>query len=421
MKLKFKLKLIAIYILLCVLCPWLAMSCNRGYVEKQQDQRPTFSVWNFDHMLQVRESLKKGKNTYRIPYQKLIKEAEQILGLPATSVMDKPDEKVAKSGDKHDFISVGKYCWPNPDTPDGMPWIQRDGYINVENFKKDDAVRLDKMCGNMWKLSIAYFFSGDERFAQKAVELVRVWFIDPETKMNPHFTYAQVIPGNDNDMGHFPGVIFGRVFINVLSGLCFTQSSPVYTKEFDTEIKKWFAEYSHWLTTSEFGKKESKTTNNHSIAYDQQLLAIALFAGDDATARRIVSDFHPVRIFPQVEPDGKMPRELARTRGLGYSAYNVKHMLEVCEMATMINPDLYNITSADGRCISKAIEYIAQFPGKKLEDFAPYKQIADWDKSIDEICWIVKWADKYDSSKGYGKVVEKYSGELADHVNNLLY
>jgi hypothetical protein len=270
-------------------------------------------------------------------------------------------------------------------------------------------------------LSQAYFFSGDERFARKAVELAHVWFIDPATRMNPHFLYAQVIPGNDNDKGHFPGIIFGRTYINLLSGLNLVKSSPAYTNEFDLGMKKWFAEYTNWLLTSDFGKKEGKATNNHSIAYDEQLLAVALFVGDEPSARKIIADFHPLRIFKQVEPDGKMPRELARTRGLGYSAFNVKHMLEVCEMATLINPDLYGVVSDDGRCISKAVAYLAQFPGKTVEEFAPYKQIADWGKCIDEICWIAKWADKYEPGKEYGELFRKHAGRLADHVDNLLY
>ena len=389
--------------------------------QQQSSQRPALSVWNFDHMLQARESLKKGDKTYQLPYETLMKEAENALKRPPTSVMDKPDDKVARSGDKHDFVSVGKYCWPNPNTPNGMPWIQRDGYINHDNFKKDDAVRQDKMVTDVARLSQAYFFSGDERFAKKAIELARVWFVDPATRMTPHFLYAQVIPGNDNDMGHFPGIIFGRVYISLLSGLNLVKGSTAYTSDFDAGIKKWFAEYTNWLLTSDFGKKEGRTTNNHSIAYDQQLLAVALFFGDEASARKIIADFHRVRIFKQVEPDGKMPRELARTLGLGYSAFNVKHMLELCEMATMINPDLYGITSDDGRCMSKAVEYIAQFPGKTVEDFAPYKQIAGWDKCIEEICWIVKWADKYEPAKGYGRLFQKYAAGLTHHVNNLLY
>lgn len=388
---------------------------------RKADHLPVVSVWNFDHMVLARESLQKGEPTFRAPYNQLIHDAEQILGEPATSVMDKPDNKVAKSGDKHDFISVSKYCWPNPKTPDGMPWVYIDGIINVENFSKDDAVRQDKMCNNVVKLSLAWFFSQDDRFAIKALELTRVWFIDPSTRMNPHLIYAQVIPGTDNDMGHPAGIIFGRVYINVLAGLSLIKNSPRYNKDFDTGIKKWFAEYADWLTKSEPGIKEGQMTNNHSIAYDEQLLASAQLTGDEVTARRIVNEFMTKRVFPQVEPDGSQPRELKRNRALGYSAFNVKHMLEICEMARQINPSLYTEKSADGRCIGQAIDFIAAYLGKTVTDFAPYQQIEDWDKSLDEISWIVKWADKYDPEKKYQALFQKFKSSSPDNMNYLLY
>lgn len=392
-----------------------------GDVKNKPGKKPAVMVWNYDHMVDVRRSLDKGKSTYRIPYNRLIKEAERLLGKKATSVTDKPDHKMAKSGDKHDFISVSKYCWPNPNTPDGMPWVYIDGVINEENFSKDDAVRQDTMCSNVTKLCLAYFYSRDNRFAEKAMELARVWFIDPATRMNPHLTYAQVIPGVDNNMGHPPGIIFGRVYINVLSGLSLIRNSPVYTKDFDEGIKQWFSEYSHWLTTSEAGITEGNFPNNHSIAYDEQLLASALFRGDEETARQIVTNFFPQRVAKQVEPDGRMPHELSRNRALGYSAFNVMHLLEICAMARDIHPRLYKQKTNDGRCIGVSIDFLASYLGKTVDEFAPYKQIDDWDKSMNEICWIVKWAHTYDRSKNFDKMFRTHLKNDGSHMNYLLY
>lgn len=392
-----------------------------GLMTPGPDTRPVVSIWNYDHMVEVRRSLRQGSNRYAEPYHRLLRESEAILLERPTSVMDKPDEKVAKSKDKHDFISVGKYAWPNPNTPDGMPWVQRDGYINVDNFRKDDAVRLDKMTSRVSKLCMAYFFSDDRRFAQKAAELVRVWFIDTATRMNPNLTYAQVIPGHDNNMGHVAGVIFGRTLVNVLAGLALIQNAAAYTSDIDQGVKRWFSEYATWLTTSGPGTGEGRTTNNHSVAYDEQLIAIALFEGDTASVRRLTEEFHLKRVFRQVGPDGKMPRELARTRALGYSIYNVKNMLDICEMVKGITPSFYDIKSADGRSIGAAIDYIVKYLGKKESDFRPYQQVADWDKCMDDLCWIVKRASRNDKSKNYDALFKKYAIRVSGNINHLLY
>src|SRR5262245_11940190 len=46
------------------------------------------------------------------------------------SVMDK--QMLPPSGDKHDYMSMGTYWWPNPNTANGLPYIRRDGERNPE-------------------------------------------------------------------------------------------------------------------------------------------------------------------------------------------------------------------------------------------------------------------------------------------------
>jgi hypothetical protein len=58
----------------------------------------------------------------------LIKQADQALRTPASSVMDK--EATPPSGDKHDYMSVGPYWWPDPSNPDGLLYIRKDGETN---------------------------------------------------------------------------------------------------------------------------------------------------------------------------------------------------------------------------------------------------------------------------------------------------
>ena len=55
----------------------------------------------------------------------LQKKKPELLAIPLQNVVD-GKKLVAPSGDKHDYISVGTYWWPNPDTSDGLPYIRRD-------------------------------------------------------------------------------------------------------------------------------------------------------------------------------------------------------------------------------------------------------------------------------------------------------
>lgn len=401
-------------------CVAFVFANESGITSGKKNRRPHAMLWNYENMLLIKQQLNDGDPTYRTPYNQLLKDANAVLNRKSPSVMDKPDDCVAISGDKHDFITVGKYSWPNPDTPDGRPWFQKDGVRNP-NYIKYDATYQVQMCKNVKQLSVAYFFSEEEKYAQKAIEGIKVWFLNPETRMNPHLLYAQVIPGNDGDMGHAAGIIEGRLFVDVLSAVGLLKSSPSYTKKTDAALKAWFKEFYLWLTTSKPGIQESKTRNNHAVAYDQLLISISLFLEDHDTAMRLINDLHPKRLYKQIEPDGKMPLELKRSLGHSYSEYNLIHMLEICEMAKPLVPDLYSRTSEDGRNIGKALDFLATYQGKTLEEFAPYQQISGWDNSQQQVCWLLYRARQFDPEKNYEEIFRKYWKEKPGHINLLIY
>ena len=55
--------------------------------------------------------------TYAPSIKTLMKEADKAMNLTPPSVMDK--SMTASSGDKHDYMSMGPYWWPDPSKPDG--------------------------------------------------------------------------------------------------------------------------------------------------------------------------------------------------------------------------------------------------------------------------------------------------------------
>ena len=57
--------------------------------------------------------------TYAPASKTLMKEADKAMNLTPPSVMDK--SMTASSGDKHDYMSMGPYWWPDPSKPDGTP------------------------------------------------------------------------------------------------------------------------------------------------------------------------------------------------------------------------------------------------------------------------------------------------------------
>ncbi|MCU0469106.1 MAG: alginate lyase family protein, partial [Arcicella sp.] len=58
-------------------------------------------------------------------------------------------KQVPPSGDKHDYMSMGPYWWPDPTKPNGLPYIRKDGQVNPEYHDITDTEELDDMAADV--------------------------------------------------------------------------------------------------------------------------------------------------------------------------------------------------------------------------------------------------------------------------------
>lgn len=195
----------------------------------------------------------------------LLRQADRALTLDIVPVTDKTI--LAASGDPHDYVSMGPYWWPDPEKPDGLPYIRRDGERNPES-ERLDRPKMNTLVGTVRPLTLARYFTGDERYAARAVHNLRVWFLDEETRMNPHFEYAQMIPGHNGGRGRAAGLIDGYSFVPVTDCIRLLEGSESMTAADATGLREWFSRLVDWMTGSEIGIAKYEATNNHGLAYD---------------------------------------------------------------------------------------------------------------------------------------------------------
>lgn len=360
--------------------------------------------WDYSWMKQVKQELNKGEKTFLPAFNQLLKEADEALAGGVYSVTFK--NLVPPSGSKNDYMSMGPYWWPDPEKPDGLPYIRRDGEINPERENLDSAQK-SKMTNAVRNLSLAWFFSGKEEYAEKAAELLRVWFLEPETLMNPHLNYGQSIPGRTE--GRFIGIIDGRSFAELVDAIALLETSGALTKEEKTGLRNWFEAYFAWLTTSQFGKEEDDYKNNHSVAYDVQACGIAYFLGKEEYVRQKVSEVPQRRIDPMIEEDGSQPHELIRTKAFGYSVSNLRNFFDTGELGLKAGVDIFSYTNPKGGSLQKALDYLIGFIDREQE--WPYEQISGWEGTENNLGLLVRRAARIYENQDYQNLWENTFSE----------
>ncbi|MCC6734981.1 MAG: alginate lyase family protein [Bauldia sp.] len=285
--------------------------------------------------------------------------AEAALASGPYSVLDKTS--VAPSGDRQDYWHPAPYWWPNPATADGLPYVRRDGervpgtILYEPGSEAYDRTRLQRMFDETTILSLAFRATGDVRYGVHAARLVRTWFVDPGTRMNPHLAFAQVHPGHSEITGF--GVIEMKDLYFLLDAVRILERAGAMDAAATAAFRAWLEEYLVWLRTSPQGTAERPGRNNHGTCYDLQLGAIAAWLGDVPVLLEMLRRVRS-RLLDQFAADGSQPEELKRTQSQHYAAFNLQSWLNLARLAESCGVDLFAFEGKDGRSLRRGLDWL---------------------------------------------------------------
>ncbi len=301
-------------------------------------------------------------------FKNLKNDANLAMLFQPVSVTSKQDAPIG--GSKHDFVSIGRYWWPNPKTKNKLPYIRRDGYVNPEFYTYRDKTNLNGMMSAVEALSLHHYFAHAPEYGDHAVDLLDAWFLNDDTKMTPHLNFAGGIPGVCD--GRSQGIIAMHMLPKLIDAIGILRYTGKLDERRFEQLKSWFANYFDWLVSSEFGKKEAAAKNNHGTWYDVQVLSLALFLDKKDIVDLIISKIIPSRIESQLGGLGEQLFETERAQSLEYSLFNLSAYCWITNMAKTQGVDLWGLTLRSGKSLQRALDFLIPFIFEK--EPWPYKQ-----------------------------------------------
>ncbi|MET9904379.1 alginate lyase family protein [Streptomyces sp. NPDC006446] len=321
---------------------------------------PRTVVLDGGRLQRTRIRLDHGDRRLARPLRDLTARADNWLDQGPWTVVDKP--RPAPGGDPHDYLSQAPYWWPSQpgtaDNPWGCPYVQRDGQRNPEVDTGTDRQDVEKVFDSTYDLALAWYYTGRKQYAEKAAQVLRTWFLDPATRMNPNLDHGQFVPCKYD--GRAIGIIdFSQSYTSVLDAIALLDTgAPGWSRRDRAAMLDWNTGFRDWLADSAFGKEEAAARNNHGTFHDMQLAALAYATGDKALARRTVLAARALRIDPQIAADGSQPQELARTRSWHYSTFDLVAYTRLAAIGRHVGVDLWSYRGPDGQSLFKAVDYL---------------------------------------------------------------
>jgi len=319
------------------------------------------------------------KTIVELDKERVINEAEQYLNEDPITVTSFYADRTA--GGIHDFYSEGDYWWPDPENPEG-PYIRKDGLTNPDNFVAHrNALR--RLSIQVPALVAAFKITGEEKYADHAVEHLDAWFINADTRMNPHMKYAQAIQGRVTGRGI--GIIDAIHLVEVVQAIFVLEKDEILNQVELVIIKNWFKAFSDWLMNDQYGIDERDNGNNHSTCWNMQVAQYAKFINDELKLEFCRNHFKK-ELPKQMERDGSFPLELERTKPYGYSLFNLDAMIMVAEILSNSEDNLWKYKTPDEINLKTAVEFM--FPYIKDKSIWPYQK---------EVMYFDEWPVRHTS------------------------
>ena len=203
---------------------------------------------------------------------------------------------------------------------------------------------------------MAYAFTGDDRYANKAVDLLYHWAVNPATRMTP---------STQNFSPHKTGKKQNSIEVYITLPKMFYGASLV------AGHRRWsqkgsgaegaFQSWVRSVLNHADGSYGGFGPNNIYAWWVATRATAAAYVGDSGRLQRAFSAWKSTAI-KQIDSQGRMTEERTRPDGLGYSLYALTALTMTAEVARLRGVDLYGHQDGKGgSALKRAFDYHAKY------------------------------------------------------------
>jgi hypothetical protein len=268
----------------------------------------------------------------------------------------------------NNYTSLATYYHPDPNSENGFPYIRKDGVVNRNVSKYSDSIHLHRMVLATKLLSIFYYVTKSEEYAQRAIKIIRSFFINEQTKMNPNLTHSQIIMVGEKDIKTRGLIIDADRLFMFPDTVEILKVSPEWKDSDEESIKKWFDEMASWFLTNPRGIRQGGYHHNIKTSYLKQLIAYLCLAGRVDEAKEYISNNIKELLIKQIDSNGLQVQELNRVKSRHYCDYNLALLCDLAKICFNLGYNIWNHEDKNGcGSIRKAMLHAANLYEKDWE------------------------------------------------------
>ena len=206
---------------------------------------------------------------------------------------------------------------------------RHDGYSTYANpatpwIKQLDRPRADAVWAAVVPMIMTFWYTNNQSYAVTAARLLRTFFLNNSTRMNPNLNHAVDEPGsqacNDGLTGAAQSKSCGwggtvdfanmRYALNAVALLEYADANGTHWTKDDREgLRAWMGSFLDWWLTSVLGQSSRALKDNIGTAYTISVLAMANYTAEAGVAKSVVRADSLRHVAQQIAPDGSIPCE----------------------------------------------------------------------------------------------------------------